>query len=92
MPEEISNRVQVLIKRRTFRVILREELFNGANVLTACSLLTIKPDADEEVKYNMLYAIGGYRDRLKTISDEWSANAAGIIRTPIAHACGDFRI
>ena len=51
--------------RGTFKVILREELPDGANALTARFVLAIKSNADGQVKYKARYVIGGHRDRLK---------------------------
>ena len=57
--------VQELLKRGTFKVILRSELPNGANAITARFVLAIKSNADEKVKYKARYVMGGHRDKMK---------------------------
>ena len=57
--------VRDLLKRGSFKVILKEELPDGANALTARFVLAIKSNADGEIQYKARYVIGGHRDRLK---------------------------
>ena len=57
--------VQDLLKRGTFNVILKEELPDGANALTARFVLAIKSNADGEIKFRARYVMGAHRDKLK---------------------------
>ena len=61
----IKEEVQELLKRGTFKLILKEELPDGANALTARLVLDIKDKADGEIKCMTKYVIGGRRDKLK---------------------------
>ena len=54
-----------LLKRGTFKVILKEELPCGANALTARFIPAIKSYTDGIIKYKARYIIGGHRDILK---------------------------
>ena len=65
MNEAIMSEVGDLLGRGTFKVILKEDLPDGANALTARFALAIKSNADEEIKYKARYVIGVHRDRLK---------------------------
>ena len=65
MKSAISSEVRDLLKRGTFKVLLKEELPDGANALTARFVLAIKSNADGKIKYKARYVIGGHRDRLK---------------------------
>ena len=61
----IREEVRDLSKRGTFKVLLKKELPDGANALTARFVLAIKSNADGETKYKSRYIIGGHRDVLK---------------------------
>ena len=65
MKDAISNEVRDLLRRGTFKVILKEELSDGANALTARFVLAIKSNADGQIKHKARYVIGGHRDSLK---------------------------
>lgn len=65
MTEAIRSEVRDLLKRGTFKVILKEELPGGANALTARFVLSIKSSADGETKCKARYVIGGHRGILK---------------------------
>ena len=65
MKNAIKEEVGDLLRRGTFKVILKEELPDGANALTARFVLAIKSNADRQVKYKDRYIIGGHRDNLK---------------------------
>ena len=65
MKDPIYSEVRDLLSRGTFKVILKEELPDGANALTACFVLAIKSSADGQVKYKARYVIGSHRDLLK---------------------------
>ena len=65
MRNAINYELQDLLRRRTFKFILKEELLDGANALTARFVLAIKSKAGEQVKYKARYAIGGHRDFMK---------------------------
>lgn len=59
--EEINN----LLDRRTFKVILTEDVPQDGNVLPGRFVLAIKSTEDGMTKYKARYVIGGHRDRLK---------------------------
>ena len=65
MRKAILSEVRDLLKRETFKVVLKEELPDGANTLTARFVLGIKSNADGQIKYKARYVIGGHRDKLK---------------------------
>ena len=54
-----------LLKRRTFKVMLKEKLPDGANALTARFVLAVKSNPDGDVKFKARYVIGGHRNQLK---------------------------
>ncbi len=57
MRSAIRNEIRQLLSRGTFKVFLKEELPDGANVLTARFFLSIKSNTDGEVKYKARYVI-----------------------------------
>lgn len=57
--------IRNLLKRGTFKVILKEDIPPDGNVLPGRFVLTIKSTDDKEVKCKALYVIGGHRDRYK---------------------------
>ena len=59
--EEIRN----LIKRKTFKVILKEDLPADANVLPGRFVLALKSTVDGKIFHKARFVIGGHRDRLK---------------------------
>ena len=59
--QEISN----LLKRGTFKVILKEDVPKDANVLPGRFVLSIKSTEDGETKFKARYVIGGHRDKFK---------------------------
>ena len=59
--EEIPN----LLNRRTFRVVLREDIPTDANLLPGRFVLSIKSTFDGQTKFKARYVIGGHRDKLK---------------------------
>lgn len=61
----IGEEVKDLLQRGTFKFILKEELPDGANVLTARFVFEIKSNADSKLKYKARYVIGDRRDKLK---------------------------
>ena len=63
--DAISNEVRDLLKQDKFKVLLEEELLDGANVLTARFVLSIKSNEDGKTNYKARYVIGGHRNRLK---------------------------
>ena len=65
MRRAISNEVRELLRRGTFSAMLKTELPDGANALTARFVLTVKFHADVKTKYKARYVIGGHRDNLK---------------------------
>ena len=65
MNNAIKEEVRDLLRRGTFKVVLKEELPDGANALTARFVLAIKSNADGKIKYKARYVIGGHRDKLK---------------------------
>ena len=65
MREAKMKEVKDLLQRGTFRVMLKEELLDGANPLTKRFVRAIKSNADGVIKYKARYVIGGHRDKLK---------------------------
>ena len=59
--DEVSD----LLRRGTFKVILKGELPDGANALTARFVLAIKSSIDDKIKYKARYVVGGHLDVLK---------------------------
>ena len=57
--------IRDLVRRRTFKVVMRAEIPLSANVLTAGFVLAIKHKITDEVLSKTRYVIGGHRDRLK---------------------------
>ena len=65
MRQAVLDEVKDLLRRGTFKVILKGELPDGANALTARFVLAIKSSTDGKVKYKARYVIGAHRDILK---------------------------
>lgn len=59
--DEIKN----LIKRKTFKVILKEELPLNANILPGRFVLALKSTTDGKIFHKARFVIGGHRDKLK---------------------------
>ena len=59
--------IRNLLKRGTFKVILREDIPNDANVLPGRFVLTIKSTDDNRAKFKSRYVISGHRDKLKRV-------------------------
>ena len=57
--------IRDLLHRETFEVILKEEIPEGSNVLTARFVLAIKSIEDGEIKFKARYVAGGHQDKLK---------------------------
>ena len=79
----INSEVQDLLRREIFKVILKEELPDSANVLTARFVPAIESNADGEVKYKARYVIGGHRDSAKSClvhgAQALQASSAGLL-------------
>ncbi len=65
MREAIRAEVRDLLKRAMFKFILRSELLDGANALTARFILANMSNADSEIQYKARYVVGGHRDNLQ---------------------------
>ena len=65
MKEAMMNEVCDLLKHETFKVLLGEELRDGANALTARFVLAIKSNAEGKIQCKAGYVVGCHRDRLK---------------------------
>ena len=65
MHEAKMKEVRDLFRRDTFRVILKEDLPESANALTARFALVIMSSTEGETKYKARYVIGGHHDKLK---------------------------
>eukprot|EP00171_Calliarthron_tuberculosum_P009468 IDg9468t1 len=57
--------IRELPKRKTFKIILLEEVPLKANILPGRFVLAIKSTEDGKLKYKARYVIGGHRDRMK---------------------------
>ena len=65
MKAAIMQEVFGFLPRGTFKVILREELPDSANALTARFVLAIKSNADGKIKFKGKHVIGGHHEKLK---------------------------
>ena len=65
MKEAIADEIRDLVRRGTFKVVMRAEIPQNANVLTARFVLAIKHKITREVRFKARYVVGGNRDRLK---------------------------
>ena len=59
--DEIRN----LMKRGTFKVVLKEDIPDDANVLPGRFVLALKSDIDGKIIHKARFVIGGHRDKLK---------------------------
>ena len=59
MKEAIAVEIRDLVRRGTFKVVMREEIPPNANVLTARFVLAIKHKISCEVRFKAIYVIGG---------------------------------
>ena len=64
MRKAIRSEVRDLMRCSAFRAILKRELSDGANTLTARFILAIKSTDDVITKYKARYVIGGHCDHL----------------------------
>eukprot|EP00171_Calliarthron_tuberculosum_P022290 IDg22290t1 len=67
MTEAKRAEIRELLERKTFKVILREEVPPNANILPGRFVLAIKSTEDGKIKYKSRYVIGGHRDRMKAM-------------------------
>ena len=65
MTEAKRQEIKNLLKRGTFKVLLREDIPRNANVLPGRFVLAFKSTEDGKLKHKARYVIGGHRDRLK---------------------------
>ena len=57
--------IRDLVNRDTFRAVLRTELLDGANLITARNVLTTKSDEDKGEQYKARYVAVGQLDIMK---------------------------
>ena len=65
MVSAIQDEAKDLLRRGMFKVILKEEIPQGADVLNVRYVLAIKSSIDCKIKFKTRYVIGGHRDMLK---------------------------
>ena len=65
MAKAIQEEVRDILRCGTFKVIIKEEILDGSNVLTARYVLAIKSKLNEQIKFKARYVIGGHRDMIK---------------------------
>ena len=65
MAAAIQEEVKDLLRRGTFKIILREEIPDGANVLIARYVLAMESKTDGSIKFKARYVVGGHKDVLK---------------------------
>ena len=65
MQQSKLRKARDLLRRGTFKMILKSELPDGANALTARFVLAIKSSVDGRINYKASYVVGGHRDLLK---------------------------
>ena len=59
--------IMSLMRRGTFKVILKEEIPPDGNVLPGRFVLAIKSTEDDRIKFKARFVIGGHRDKLKKL-------------------------
>lgn len=59
--------VRDLLKRGTFKIILKEAVSSNANVFSGRLLLAIRSDLDGRIKHKARYVMGGQRDKWKEL-------------------------
>ena len=74
-------KIQDLVTRGTFRTVLRTELLDGANMITARYIIAKKSDENKEERYKAIYVAGGYVDIMKG----YLVHGAQIIQSVSAH-------
>ena len=67
MLKPIYEEIRDLLRRGTFKIISREEVLDGAYVLTARFVLAIKSKKNGSARIKARYVIGVHRDILKNI-------------------------
>ena len=55
MSEAINDEVKYLLRRGKFKVILKEEILDGANIFTARYVLAIESAIDGKIKFKAFY-------------------------------------
>ena len=63
--KSIQDEVRDLLRRGTFKVILKEEIPDGANELTARYMFAIKSKVSQEIKFKACYVLKEHPDMLK---------------------------
>ena len=59
--------IRSLLERKTFKVILKEELPTNGNILPGRFVLAIKSTEDGKIKHKARYVIGGHRGKFKDL-------------------------
>lgn len=62
-----KDEVRNLLKRGTFKGMLKEDIPPDGNVLPGRFVLSIKSTEDQEIKFKARYVIGDHRDKLKDL-------------------------
>ena len=65
MTEAKKTEIRNLLKRGTFKVVLKEDVPPDGNVLPGRFVLALKSTEDGEIKHKARYVIGGHRDKHK---------------------------
>ena len=92
MLKVIAEELRDLLKRSTFKVVIKEEIPDGSNVLTARFFLAIKSKEDGSVRCKARYIAGGHRDILKRHLVHNIQTLKACVRAPYTypgiHKCG----
>lgn len=67
MMEDTKKKVAGLVERKTFKVDLKEDLPQDANICLRRFVLEIKSTEDNKIKFKARFVIGGHRDKLKKL-------------------------
>ncbi len=65
--DAVKKEVQGLFKRGTFKVMLKGDVLDEANILPGRFILAIKSTEDVTTKYKARFVIGGHRDKHKNL-------------------------
>lgn len=65
MNEAKKAKIKGLLKRGTFKIILKRDVPKNGNILPGRFVLAIKSLVDRKIKFKARYVIGGHRDKLR---------------------------
>ena len=74
MKAAIQKEIEGLLKKGSFKVVIREEVSNNSNILGGRFILAIKSTNTSEENYKARFVVRGHRDRYKAIQVQASPN------------------